>query len=86
MLEALLATIILAGCAIYIIGVGKIRAIPKPVEEKKPKTERQYGTWVPEDFSYPAIEAWNDFDVNSVNPIPYRPFRCQTSSSIEWIE
>ena len=48
----------------------------KPLlDPKQVKKERTFGTWTPEQFTYPTIEACTDFDIDAVKPIPYRPFR-----------
>lgn len=43
------------------------------------ETPRAWGTWTPDlEFRYPSVQAWTDFDIDAVKPIPYRPFRSES--------
>lgn len=50
----------------------------KPKRTKQPRNpnrDRQYGTWVPEDFVSPVPPPFKNWDINATRPIPYRAFR-----------
>lgn len=49
-------------------------AAPPPLDVKSEKT-RPFGTWPPVKLTYPAVEPWTEFDVDTTKPIPFRPFR-----------
>lgn len=41
-----------------------------------PTTERNWGQWMPDaGFQYPTIQPLQEYDIASIEPIAYRPFR-----------
>lgn len=50
--------------------------VPSSGESSGKETPRQFGQWTPDtDFRYPSIQALSQFNIEEVEPIPYRPFR-----------
>lgn len=60
----------------YSTALGNGRASSATSTMSASDKDREFGQWVPDlTFRYPAIQAISGFNIDEVEPIPYRPFR-----------
>ncbi|KAI5476635.1 hypothetical protein MNV49_007413 [Pseudohyphozyma bogoriensis] len=55
--------------------VAHFRVAPSVDSTPATPEERPYGVWEPQEFDYPKVSPWREFDVDQTKPIPFRPFR-----------
>lgn len=70
---------------IVLVAIGYYLSLPSnksflktyhPVDPKAAKNgQRQYGTWRAEKFEYPPVQPFENWDIKTTEPVPYRAFK-----------